>query len=264
MYGTALGGTSGGGMVFELIPPAVAGGAWTVTVLYNFTGQGGDGAGPAGVAIGAQGVLYGVTGLGGTSSSCSGGCGTVFSLSPPASSGGAWTESVLHSFGRNDGYQPVSVAIGSGGVLYGMTWAGGTSANCGAGGCGTAFSLTPPAAAGGSWTETVLHDFTSQGGDGSFPLGALVTETSGRIYGTTKGGGGAGCPQQGGCGTAFVLTPPASPGGVWTETVLHHFPGQSGGGLPSAGLVIGESGVLYGTTYSGGTSGYGTVFSLAP
>ena len=55
----------------------------------------------AGVAIGSgpsgHPVLYGTTNYGGTTS-CYLGCGTVFSLTPPASPGGSWTEAVLYSF----------------------------------------------------------------------------------------------------------------------------------------------------------------------
>jgi uncharacterized repeat protein (TIGR03803 family) len=87
LYGvTGQGGTSNKGTVYSLTPPAGAGGAWTETVLYNFTGAPDDGSGPTGVTIGGGGVLYGTTGVGGAASA-----GTVFSLTPPASEGGAWT-----------------------------------------------------------------------------------------------------------------------------------------------------------------------------
>jgi hypothetical protein len=65
-------------------------------------------------------------------------------------------------------------------------------------------------------------------------------------------------------GTVFSLTPPASPGGAWSETVLHNFTGGSDGSLPGAGVVIGHAGDLFGTTPEGGTSGLGTVFTLTP
>jgi len=81
----------------------------TLTVLYSFTG-GADGGRPtSGVTVGSGGVLYGTAYNDGTY-----GYGTVFSLTPPASAGGAWTYTVLHSFGSgNDGQYPDSgVAIG--------------------------------------------------------------------------------------------------------------------------------------------------------
>ena len=63
----------------------------------------------------------------------------------------------------------------------------------------------------------------------------------------------------------FSLTPPASPGGAWTETVLHGFAGGHDGSYPT-GIVIGPD-ALYGTTsdfYGNYPSGAGTVFSLKP
>src|SRR5579863_989240 len=68
--------------------------AVTFTTLYNFTGQNGDGATPYAMAMAESGVLYGVTTDGGTLQ-----MGTVFSLTPPGSPGGVWTEAVLWSFG---------------------------------------------------------------------------------------------------------------------------------------------------------------------
>jgi uncharacterized repeat protein (TIGR03803 family) len=88
----------GCGTVFELAPPASAGGAWTETVLYHFQpaatppGYSYDGSAPVGgVVFGPNGALYGTTAYGGPF-----GTGTIFELAPPASPGGAWTESVLY------------------------------------------------------------------------------------------------------------------------------------------------------------------------
>src|ERR1019366_3049068 len=91
-----------------------------------------------GVAIGPGGGLYGTTEHGGAA-----GCGTVFTLKPPASSGGSWAEKTLYSFAcAPDGSEPqAGVVMGGGGVLYGTTRSGGTG-NCPSG-CGTVFSLTP-------------------------------------------------------------------------------------------------------------------------
>jgi len=263
LYGTTYGGgTSGYGTVFSLTPPTSAGGAWTETVLHNFTG-GSDGAGPeAPVVIGGGGVLYGTTHGGGTS-----GYGTVFSLTPPTSPGDAWTEAVLYSFaGGSDGAYPFAgVVAGKSGALYGTTYGrsdGGPLQS------GTVFELVPSASPGGAWAETVLYNFTG-GSDGGNPMGSLVIGrgTTGPpvFYGTTSQGGSGADP---GNGTVFSLTPPASPGGAWTETVLYEFLGMPSDGLwPQAGVVIGQGGVLYGTTLMGGTGsllGNGTVFSLTP
>ena len=93
LYGTTESGGSGGfcqgeyncGTVFELAPPTTQGGAWTETVLYNFT-NGKDGWGPeAGLILGKFGVLYGTTTKGGNEGkNCTFnvGCGTVFKVKP--------------------------------------------------------------------------------------------------------------------------------------------------------------------------------------
>jgi len=147
LYVTAI---SDPGSVFSLTPPAKTGGAWTEATLWTFGGPG-DGSSPIdGVAIGGGGVLYGTTYRGGVYN-----LGTVFSLTPPTTPGGSWTEAVLWSFGNgNDGTHPLApVAVGSDGALYGTTGSGGAFSD------GTVFSLTPPASQGGAWTENILLSF---------------------------------------------------------------------------------------------------------
>ena len=106
------------------------------------------------------------------------------------------------------------------------------------------------------------------GSDGKYPWTAGVAIGSGPsghpvLYGTTNYGGTTSCYL--GCGTVFSLTPPASPGGSWTEAVLYSFQGTPGDGAnPYAGLRSGSGGVLYGTTQFGGTTSNGTVFKLTP
>ncbi|MGH6840231.1 MAG: choice-of-anchor tandem repeat GloVer-containing protein, partial [Methylocella sp.] len=102
--------------------------------------------------------------------------------------------------------------------------------------------------------EAVLHSFTG-GSDGSGPVGGLIADSSGNLYGTTEGGGASDS------GTVFKLTP----GG--TETVLYSFcsvPSCSDGRFPSAGLIAGSNGNLFGTTAAGGASDFGTVFKVTP
>jgi uncharacterized repeat protein (TIGR03803 family) len=249
LYGTTeLGGALGYGVVFELTPPTVSGGAWTETVLYSFTG-GDDGAFPyAGVAIDGKGDLFGTAAFGGTSQK-----GTVFKLTPPAKSGGAWTETVLHNFTGSDGGFPYAgVILGTGGVLYGTTTGGVTAGN------GTAFELTPPST-GKVWKETILHKFTG-GADGASPHAALTAGPKGTLLGTGLGGGAA--PSWNGHGVVFELVPPSS-GGAWTETVPYTFQGGDDGGDPDAPLTAGASGVFYGTSLRGGTAGLGTVFQVS-
>ena len=98
--------------------------------------------------------------------------------------------------------------VGPGGVLYGTTPYGGSSTSdstcpasyCVLGGCGTVFKLTPPTAPGGTWTETILHSFSGQNGDGATPLAGLTLSAAGVLYGTTAGGGA-------GAGTVFAVKP---------------------------------------------------------
>ena len=176
LYGTAAGTTNGGGVVFSLAPPSSAGGEWTYTVL-AYLSDGSVGSGPGAVVIGAGGVLYGTTNAPPA--------GSVFSLTPPASQGGAWTYSNLYAFGdlgSGDGAQPSSpLVIGTGGVLYGVTNYGGYDVV--GGGAGTIFSLAPPQSSGGAWTETVLYRFTN-GTDGSFPV-CVIRSRRGVLYGVS-------------------------------------------------------------------------------
>jgi uncharacterized repeat protein (TIGR03803 family) len=257
LYGvTSGGGAADQGTVFQVTPPATAGGAWIEKTIRNFSGHA-DGRFPtAGLVIGDGGLLYGITEYGGISSpNCiTGGCGTVFSLTPPTAAGEPWAEEVLHSFtGGSDGNQPyLGLTIGAGGVLYGTTYNGGS-------GSGTVFSLTPPLSPEGAWTDTLLYAFTG-GNDGYEPRTPVVIGPGGLLYGLTA----AGAPPCV-CGTVYSLTPPSSPGGAWTHTVLHSFTGAPAeGSIVLAALAIGKNGVLYGATSEGGTANMGTVFALKP
>jgi uncharacterized repeat protein (TIGR03803 family) len=174
---------------------------------------------------------------------------------------------VLHFFGGggNGSFPSAGLIFDAAGNLYG------TTAFAGAYGAGTVFELTP--AGGGSWTETVLHNFNHNGTDGAYPAAGLVFDASGNLYGTTSQGGTFDCgghPDYG-CGTVFELSP--TPGGGWTEKVLHSFNDNGVDGyIPGAGLILDAAGNLYGTTEYGGagdcvaypTIGCGTVFELTP
>jgi uncharacterized repeat protein (TIGR03803 family) len=290
-YGTTLYGGGnlciehGCGTVFQLTPPAAPDGTWTETVIYSFTGQGGDGFNPeSGLIMAPDGVLYGTTSGGGlTTSACPYSCGTVFQLSPPMAPGGAWKERILYHFtGQGgDGASPWGSLVLSGGVLYGTTLHGG-SGTCdyfGQSGCGTVFELSQPTTQGGAWTEKVLHEFTGFDSDGASPVGGVIVEPGGVLYGTTAYGGANECGLRygsPGCGAVFQLTPPAMAGSAWTESLLYSFKGLVGccfgdGATPMAPVTFGPDGTLYGTTYNGGepcttqdTIGCGTVFWLTP
>ena len=250
LYGTAPeGGSAGAGTVFEL-SPGVVGGPWTQTVLYNFQAVT-DGRGPyASLTFGPAGVLYGTTTYGGNASCTNGlGCGTVFQLTPPAVVGNSWTEAVLYRFQLGaDGTNPsAGVALASDGSLYGTTSGGGQFA------AGTVFHLTPPAAPGDAWTESVVYSFAS-GTDGDQPLAPVTISKNGSLYGTTLGGGSFGC------GTVFELTPPAVPGNPWNKYTIHSFT-CTDGAYPESAVLL-KPGLVYGTASGGGSFGAGTIYSL--
>ena len=274
------------GTIFQLARPAKKGAAWTETVLYVFKGNAyNDGASPAGgLVMDVAGNLYGTTAYGGTGNcvllGALMGCGTVFELSPPVQKGGAWTEAVLYSFPTSkQGYLPNGdLVFDKTGNLYGATEFGGgkgTSCNPFYQYCGTVFELSPPKEKGGAWKEKVLHSFKGNksgqaSGDGANPNGGLILDSSGALYGTTYFGGdnkkgtcdgGAGGT---GCGTVFMLNPPAKKGVPWTETVLHRFQGGSKDGAnPAARVIFDSKGNLFGTTHFGPQNGFGTVFEVA-
>ncbi len=250
LYGTTeQGGKFGYGAVYEISPPAAGSSHWTSRVLHSFAdpAHGADGAFPTGsLAFDASGNLYGTTGWGGTSDN-----GTVFRLAPPAEGHTAWTETVLHAFGGADGAGPeAGIVLDAAGNIYG------TAANGGSANDGTVFRLAPPAPGQTAWTATVLHSF--RGTDGNAPVGGLTRDSAGNLYGTTEDGGAYDF------GAVFKLAPPAAGHTKWVTTVLRSFSqGDAGGSHPMAGVTLDTAGNLYGTTYTGGLDGSGTVFMLA-
>ena len=237
LYGYAAGGAYG--VIFKL--SRGSGGAWSETVVHNFT-CGSDGEYPVGALnLDASGNIYGATKAGGTY-----GGGTVFKLSP---SGAFWKETILHSFpiGFTDGNTPVGVVVDGTGKLYGSASFGGKSYcykydNEDWLGCGVLFELTPKS--GGSWAETILHNF--QGGDdGGGPLSPPILNASGNLYGTTfNGGDGGDCYSggTGGCGLLYQFSKRSN--GLWVETVLYNFPLNQIGLVNS--LALDSKGNLYG------------------
>jgi uncharacterized repeat protein (TIGR03803 family) len=156
---------------------------------------------------------------------------------------------VLYAFqGGTDGWAPeAGVVFDHAGNMYGTTELGGGT-GCGGNGCGTVFKLATDG------TETILHAFAG-GNDGAFPQGSLIIDAAGAVYGTTDGGGGAGCGGNG-CGTVFKIAANTE------ETILYAFTGGADGGYPVAGLLADKKGNLFGTTEGGGAFEYGTVFEI--
>jgi hypothetical protein len=262
LYGTGVCGGqyahgASGGVVFQLKRPAGTGEVWTETVLHSF-GLDGDGTAPqGGLAFDTNGNIYGTTFDGGEYS-----LGVVYEVSPPAGSGGAWTETVLHSFGNgDDGYWPdAGVAVDSAGNLFGTTEFGGLQSSYCPGGCGTLYEVSPPATEGGAWSYAIIHQF--DGDDGASPLDPLTLDKNGNLYGTTSLGQ-LGGPAE--AGTVFELSPPAVEGQPWAETVLYAFqPYKDDPDYSSAGVIFDQAGNLYGTSQNGGRSYQGTAFKLKP
>ena len=226
-----------------LFTPAFNAHAAPVEALYTFLG-GADGSVPTtGVIRDDKGNLFGTTWGGGTS-----GLGTVFKLAPDGK------QTVLYSFWQGSYGEfsswPSGLALGKGGVLFGITGLGGNT--CGRYTCGTVFALAPDG------TKTTLHAFNGAS-DGALPSGAPLVDEGGYLYGTTQYGGGHGDCGHLYCGTVYAIAPDG------TETVLHSFCSEkhcTDGEVPGAGLIEDKQGNLYGTTQAGGVHRGGTVFKV--
>jgi len=267
--------------------------AQTFTVLHQFDGQVDDGAFPQGSIIrDAAGNLYGTTSLPGTlfkisangtesvlafvngselgdsptgslaldgagnlygvAEEGSGGAGTIFKVSPKGQG------TVLFSFqGGLDNTNPKGpaggVLLGSNGNIFGAAQFGNDLA-CFVG-CGSIFRLD---STGGMH---FLHKFTG-GADGSNPIGPLVRDASGNLYGVAQSGGDHLCAQfflktHDGCGVVFKI----DHHGVFT--VLHTFTGGKAGAVPQGGLLLDASGNLYGATLTGGILKNGIIYKVA-
>jgi uncharacterized repeat protein (TIGR03803 family) len=152
-------------------------------------------------------------------------------------------ESILYTFtGRNHGKYGThpEALLNVGGELYGTTSAGG---------CGGVYGINP-----GTGKFALLHRF-AEGTDGCRSTAALIN-LGGALFGTTSAGGGLGGGL--GAGTVFNVNPSTG-----AEAVVYSFAANPDGSGPGAAL-LNVDGTLYGTTYAGGTTGNGTVFSIAP
>ena len=139
--------------------------------------------------------------------------------------------------GGTDGSKPIGLVFDQAGHIYGTTSSGGALNG------GTVYELT---SSGGGWTESLLHSFRPMTLTGLLPYrSVLVFDHAGNIYGTTSQGGAHYA------GTVFQLTPSGS---GWIETVIHSFQNGSDGSFPYSGLIIDQSGNLYGTTTDAGTA----------
>lgn len=157
----------------------------------------------------------------------------------------AQTFTTLYSFtGSSGGIGPFAgVVLDPAGNVYGTTVEGGEP-NCGApGGCGVVYKINHDR------SETV---YSFSGPDGQWPYTPVIRDSQGNIYGTTYTGG------SGNWGAVFKIDPAGK------ETVLYSFGGGADGCFPFQGLVVDETGNLYGTTAGCGLGelGYGTIFKV--
>jgi uncharacterized repeat protein (TIGR03803 family) len=200
LYGTTqTGGAYANGTAFELM---YAGGTWTETVLAQFPHHSNGISPSSGLISDAAGNLYGTTLLGGAHCYVrSEGCGTVYELTPQ--SNGTWTETVLISFDRtpDSRYPSGGLVFDASGNLYGTTVAGGSERGDG---FGTAFELSFE---NGHWFEALSFNLHVREKYGTAPLGGVILDSAGNLYGTTSEGGAnfKGCGGSG-CGTVFELT----------------------------------------------------------
>jgi uncharacterized repeat protein (TIGR03803 family) len=232
LYGTTVTGgdfvdcTTGCGTIYKLV---LAGKAFST--LHAFRSIPDDGTdSTAGMVADSSGIFYGTASSGGPY-----GSGIVFKLDPATS---AYT--VLHGFDYHvDGSGLDSELLLKNGFLYGTTRSGGpTTATY-----GTIFSMNPATGA-----TTTLYNFTD-GKDGIFPAGGLVSGPNGLLYGTAAQG------TTSGAGALFSLK--LSNNKLVAD---YDFSGGAGGAFPDTGLVAGPGGVLYGVT----SYGNGTIFKLTP
>lgn len=219
---------------------------WTQTTVYEFNPLNipNDGYAPnGGIVFDTAGNLYGTTASGATS------LGTVYEISP---SGDNWTERAIYDFhgGSDGGYPNAGMVLDQAGNLYGTTYQGGdSSCYLNEDACGVVFKVSPTS---NGWVESVIHTF--QYSDGAYPLGGLIADSNGNLYGTTSIGG------SNNGGTVFELTP--SNGG-WNFQVLYNFTGNPRSQVGPEGLLaIDSSGNLYGVTNSEGTQSAGNLFKL--
>lgn len=210
------------------------------TVLYSFTGTGGDGEAPwAALTRDGRGNLYGTTMMGGDLS-CTNpdgypGCGTIFRLDS------AGHETVLHTFVASDGSNPEGgpLTMDVAGNLYGTAFFNGPNNT------GTIYKVD----AAGNYS--VLYAFPDAA-NGEGPNGELLIGDGGNLFGVTCCGG------TNDFGVLFELLPTGQ-----GEIVLHKFAGGANDGLgPYAGVIADSKGDLYGTTQYGGSAGEGVVYKL--
>jgi len=246
LYGAAVwGGPQNSGGLYKLTPPAAGQTTWTQTVLQAFSG-GSSGALPQPPILDTNGAIYGALYLGGPTQK-----GQIYRATPPAAPGGAWTTTVLYSFGgAADGEGPSGrLVFDSSGALYGVTRFGGVNK------AGVVYRLKPDATRS-SWTYEKLWDLeTPDGKGGSAMASDPVFDRAGALnigMAATRTGAGA----------VIRLARPAAGTTAWTRQFLYRFTGATDGAQPGP-VVLGLDGAVFGMTKTGG-AGFGQVFRIQP
>jgi uncharacterized repeat protein (TIGR03803 family) len=235
---TTAGGLDGDGTVFE-ITKTKHGYDSAPTTLAGFTGA--DGAQPYGSLIAdAAGNLFGTASAGGADND-----GTVFEIAKTRR-GYASAPTTLVSFtGANAGDPFGSLIADAAGDLFGTTYSGGADNG------GTVFEIAKTKG-GYASAPTTLVSFT--GADGADPIGSLIADAAGDLFGTTSD------LSANGYGTVFEIAKTKG-GYASAPTTLVSFTGDDGD-QPYGSLIADAAGDLFGTTFEGGADGFGTVFEI--
>ena len=245
LYGSTLDGgiEGGGGTVFRLRPVCNGLGCnlvvWSKNFLYQFGAC--DGAGTnGGLVLDPAGNLYGTT------IEMCGHTGQVYELSPGQNLNNTWNITRLHIFygPPSDGRWPEGpVTFDRQGNLYGSTLGGGNND------LGTVYQMTT---AGNSWSECPLYSFTGVS-DGRKPIGNVIFDTSGNLYGTTNGDWQP---------SGIFELPPTTCGAGAVNPLFDFLSGE--GEHLASGLVRDANGTLYGAAPFGGAHRYGSIYKLTP
>jgi uncharacterized repeat protein (TIGR03803 family) len=240
LYGTTEFGGNHIGTIYQLSPNG--GGAWTLKTLYSFDVENDRGTPSGSLVVGQDGTIYGTTWA-----STSPYYGVLYSLS--LNSKGKWIVAVLHVFAtEKDCGEPIEgLSADQAGNLY-----------CTSGpnygdkrGVLFKFSLNAKA----KWVGKSIYGFGfPDGGGPSDPVGTVLVDSAGNIYGATASGG---ANQQ---GTVYELA--FQQNGKYAATVLYSFQGKDDGGFPTSPVVMDASGNLYGLAGAGGAFGGGVVSEL--
>ena len=238
---TQTGGTDNDGVAYE-IAKTDGGYAGAPTILVSFSEPYGGENPNSSLTLDTAGNLFGVAGHGGADDD-----GTVFEI-VKTDGGYADEPTTLVSFTGADGAGPSgSLIADAAGDLFGTTSGGGIKNS------GNVFEIVKTQD-GYADTPTILVRFT--GADGAIPLGGLIADAAGDLFGTTWYGGGS--KQD---GTVFEIAKTEG-GYADTPTTLVSFTGHDGAN-PEAGLIADAAGDLFGTTYRGGIRNHGTAFEIA-